>query len=357
MFNSFSLQMSQKVIYILHKNGAKGHYIALDYLLQKNSIILKHREFSVFSNLFKSITKFKIQLFKKQLKNISFFILILFSKNKKIVLGIAPFDSKLILVLKLLKKHKIYYHTSWTKWDKTFHPKLKNNSPKVYQYWQMFLEQNIEHIFAVTEKSKQEILDNYKVKESKISVVNHAISDIFFDIRPKKKRPNSFIYVGRLLSQKGILEILNYFKLNKNATLTIVGNGDKEETVLKYAETYKNITYLNSIYNKTKLIDVYNDHEYFILNSKKTKTWEELFGIVIIESLALGIIPIASSHSGPKEIISKNNGYLFNEGDLKNVLDKVISKNFDESMSKNNMREAEKYSLNNISKKWQPILH
>jgi len=349
--------MSKKVVYILHKNGAKGHYIALDYLLKQRGIVLKHREFSVFSKLFKSITKLNYKLFKKQLVNITFFISLIFNKNKKIVLGIAPFDYKISLVLSFLKTHKVYYHTSWTCWDKTFYPKHKKKSGKVFKHWQDFLEKKAEHIFTVTKKSKQELLINYKIPETKISVVNHANSNEFYLNHQYKKVPNSFIYVGRLLPQKGILEILEYFKINKNARITIVGKGKEKEEILKYVQNHKNITYLNPIYDKLKLINVYKTHEYLILNSKRTKTWEELFGMIIIESMALGVIPIASNHSGPKEIISDKEGYIFNEGDLHKTLDKVITFGFSSKMSLNNVELTKQYSLQNISNRWKPILY
>ena len=70
-------------IYILHKNGANSHYTALNHLLLNNDTTLEYREFSVFSNLFKSIFSLNGKLFKKQLINFGFIINLLCSKNKK----------------------------------------------------------------------------------------------------------------------------------------------------------------------------------------------------------------------------------------------------------------------------------
>lgn len=348
--------MTDKVIYILHKNGARGHYIALEYLLKNENAVLKHREFSVFSKLFKSITKGNFKQFKKQITNILFLVSLLFTKNKKIVLGIAPFDNKIAFLLYFLGNHKIYYHSSWTCWDKSFHPKRKKNSDRIFKIWRSFLEQKVLHFFVVTNKTKTQLLNNYKLSDDKISIVNHANSDDFYLNYNYSRKPNSFIYVGRLLPQKGILEMLDFFKTNNKATLTIVGDGKEKETVLKYAKTYNNIIFLEPIYDKIKLINVYKKHQFLILNSKKTKNWEELFGMIIIEAMSLGLIPIASNHSGPKEIISKNEGYIFNEGDLHNQLHTVIKLGFNKTMSVNNMKQAKQYSLQNISKKWEPIL-
>ena len=141
--------MSQKTVYVLHKNGAPNHYEALDHFLRSNGKSLMHREFSIVGSFYKSILKFNISLFKKQLVNLGFLISLFFSKNKKIVVGIAPFDKKLIRLLPILRRHTVYYHSSWTYWDGSFQPKSSNNSSRVMGAWREFLEEQATHIFAV----------------------------------------------------------------------------------------------------------------------------------------------------------------------------------------------------------------
>ncbi|WP_298898974.1 glycosyltransferase family 4 protein [uncultured Psychroserpens sp.] len=349
--------MPQQTVYILHKNGADSHYTGLQFLLQKEDINLEYREFSVLSKLFKSLTKFNFKLFRKQLANAAFMISLLFSKDKKIVLGIAPFDSKLGGLLNYLKKHQVYYHTSWTFWDKSFHPKTKKNSPKVFKTWKQFLEEKVSHIFAVTHQSKSQLLENYTLKDSKISVVYHAIDKAFTTkITPKRKR-QSFVYLGRLVPQKGIEEILDFFAKNEKCSLTVIGKGPQQNLVEDHASSYKNITYLKHTSNKTILAELLSTHEYVLLNSKRNKKWEELFGLIIIESMAQGLISIAPDHSGPKEIISEDIGYIFNEGNLKDTLDHVTSLNvFDKTMSEAAKKKSVFYLPENIAKHWQAIL-
>ncbi len=350
--------MNSKTLYVLHKNGANSHYIALEWLLQENNITIKYREFSVFSNLIKSIITLDINNFNKQIINIFFLIHLLFSKDKKIVLGIAPFDSKLSKLLFHLKKHKIYYHTSWTCWDKSFHPKTKKNSAKVFSTWENFIENIAIHIFSVTQESKSQILKNYTIPDSKISVVYHALNKDFLVKNKAIKNATSFIYYGRLVPQKGIREILNYFSKNPNGKLTIIGDGIEKEIVTKFAKKHKNITFKEYISNKKALINEISQHQYLILNSKKNKKWEELFGLVIIECMAQGVIPIATDHSGPKEIINKNIGYLCKEDDIHSIISKIIRINyFDETMSEKAKEEAKFYFTESIAKRWQAILY
>ena len=95
-----------------------------------------------------------------------------------------------------------------------------------------------------------------------------------------------------------------------------------------------------------------------VLNSKRTHKWEELFGIAIIEAMSQGVIPIATNHSGPKEIIKEDIGHLTEEGEITLAISKLIDKrNFDLSMSNNARLEAKKYFKESIAQRWQPILY
>lgn len=347
--------MNTNVVYILHKNGAESHYLGLAHLLHQENLQLKHREFSIAGKLFKSLIKGKPLLFKKQLINIGFFIQLLFTKNKKIVLGIAPFDHKLGRLLFILKKHQIYYHSSWTCWDKSFQPK-PTNKQKVYKNWRYFLEEKVLHVFAVSQQTKTSILENYQLSPSKISVVNHSLHEAFLKNYKQDKELNTFLYVGRLTPEKGIEEILDFFIKNSNLNLTLIGSGKLESKVKEVANKTKNISFYPKITDKGRLATQFNQHQFFLLNSKKTKKWEELFGMVLIEAMAQKSIPIASNHAGPKEIINNKTGYIFTEGDLEETITAAVKIGFSEVMATAAKESAKNYTLEIISKKWKPIL-
>lgn len=350
--------MKNQCIYILHKSGAHNHYTGLNYLLSQKNISLKHREFSVFGNFFKSIFRLDWLLFIKQCKNTIFILKLIFTKGEKVVLGIAPFDPKLLALLPVLKKHKLYYHTSWTCWDGSFHPKRKKNTARVMAAWRSFLEKDAEHIFSVTQKSKSALLKNYSISQNQISVVYHSLKPEFYaPNHGEQKRKLSFIYLGRLLPQKGIQELLDFFSKNEDASLTIVGSGKETEVVKNYAASHENITYQNYLSDKAEVAKLIAKHEYLVLNSKKTSKWEELFGLVIIESMAQGTIPIATNHSGPKEIIDENTGFLCEEGHITNIISQLIENyDFDVTMSENAIRASKFYHVKNIAKNWEAIL-
>lgn len=349
--------MNPNKVYILHKNGANSHYIGLDHLLKQHDSQLIYREFSVLGTFFKSLVKLDFKKVTKQIINAFFLVSLLMSKNKKVVLAIAPYDQKLGRLLSILKNHQIYYHTSWTYWDGTFHPKTKKNSPKVFATWKGFIENKCRHIFVVTQKSKNELIANYDIDTSKISVVNHSLNPQFLEDVSATRIRNSFIYLGRLLPQKGIDEMLDFFSKHPESNLTIIGQGKLENLVKEAAAKHSNINYKKHTNNIKELTQELSTNEFLLLNSKRTKKWEELFGLIIIEGMAQGLIPIAPTHSGPKEIITPEIGHLFEEGNLKSMLNEIISlENFDKKMSNAAKEKASMYRPEHIATKWKSIL-
>jgi len=346
-----------KKIYILHKNGANSHYLALEHLLKSNNQDLVFREFSVFSKLIKGLLKLDLKSIKKQWINLFFLIELIFTSNKKVVLGIAPFDKKIGILLKILNRHAVYYHTSWANWDGSFVPKSKKVTKELKEKWKVFIENKCSTIFTVTEIAKEQLCKYYEVDPSKIFVVNHSFDETKFKYKSNNETlPNSFIYVGRLRKEKGIEEILEWFSVNSKANLTIVGKGDLETKVKEYSEKYENISSLGYIKDRKKIVSVFNSNNYMILNSYKTNKWEELFGMVLVEGMACGLIPIASDHIGPKSIIDESFGYLYPEGEIKTILDMVISKKNDLKMKEEAQKASQNYSIEKIAKRWEAIL-
>lgn len=345
------------VIYVLHKNGANSHYQALEHLLEKENIQLNFREFSIISQILKSIFKLDVKTFIKQLVNCFFLFQLLITKNKKVILGIAPYDNKLGRLLFVLKNHQVFYHTSWANWDGTFVPKSKKVTPALKLTWSNFIEKKCDKIFTVTEHSKQQLLKYYAVKSSNIFVVKHSFDHTQFSFIPNSNTPqHSFIYVGRLIKQKGIEDLLTWFSDNPQANLTIIGSGELENTVSKFSASHPNISYEGYIKDKLTLTSLFNTHNFMILNSYKTNKWEELFGMVLIEGMACGLIPVASNHVGPKSIIHNDFGYLFEEGNVVQTLNTLASKPIDKEMKLIAVKNSAQYTIDNISSAWRPIL-
>ena len=348
--------MDKKIIYVLHEYGANSHYNALVALAKKNGYKVAFRRFTLVRQFKNSIKK--QYSWKDFFLDIYFFLCLPFMKGCKIVLGIAPFNSQLVWLIKILRKQEVYYHTSYTHWDGTImaHP---TKSKAVLSTWRFFTSKFVKHIFVVSEKTKDELVLNKFAHSIDISVVKHSFN-VPIEPNVSRRKTNTFIFVGRIVKEKGIEELLDYFSQNKNASLIIVGDGKLVNKVVEYARKYNNIKYLGYCNTLNKLIPLYHSASFVLMNSHRTKVWEELFGIALIEGMACGCIPIATDHPGPLEIITNGvNGFICKEGDIKSAIKKAIDMSDEQYklMSESAFCVGQSYYCYNMASKWSAILN
>ena len=339
-------------IFVLHEYGEPSHYIGLEKAAQEKQVKVEYYELSCIKGLIKALILKDREKIQKQFQNCLFLFSLLFSKNKKIVLGIAPYDYRLLFLQIFLSSHLIYYHTSWPYWDGRFYPKKRFVNTFVRRQWKRFLKK-VKRVASVTHHAKEELQQNVGIKTRKIDVVYHSYDEaVFFDLG--LQRDIDFLYVGRLVEEKGIRELLDIFT-QREEKLLIVGDGPLRPLVEKYEERYANIKYL-SYRSKEELAILYNRSKYFILNSKRTNSWEELFGMVLIESMACGCIPVSVDHVGPKEILQDGTyGFLYSEGSLKYILEKKVNERVvPSSLIK---KRAKFFNLENAKQRWQRIVN
>lgn len=352
------MSFSKKQIIVLHKSGANSHYKGLQMLADKEGYVVIYREFSVISRLIKSIIKLQGKLFVKQWKNLFTLVHLLLTKNNKVVLGIAPYDKTLLRLKKVVSRHQIYYHTSWPLWDGENYPKKKGATTRVKKVWREFLENEVKQIFTVTETAKQNIKAFYCLKHEP-QVVGHSYhkKDFYEDGSYKVTNERKFCYVGRLVKQKGILELLELFKLEQDAILLIMGDGPLKDQVEETAKNYQNIIYQSATNDKSIINKLFNESDYLLLNSKKTEKWQELFGMVIIEAMAAGCTPVATDHVGPKEIIThQENGYLFRENTFIDQLKDLLPKEPSCQIREKAMMRAQAFEVHQVANYWKSIL-
>lgn len=79
--------------------------------------------------------------------------------------------------------------------------------------------------------------------------------------------------------------------------------------------------------------------------------------MVIIEAMSQGTIPVASRHSGPAEIISRDTGFLFDEGKVSEILDVLLQKEIDSHLlSQNCISKSRQYQPQILAENWKAIL-
>lgn len=344
-----------KKIFVLHEYGAPSHYNALISLANQNNYKVAFYEFHLKRQL-KSALRGKGII--RCLRNCLFLSTIRFIKKSKIVIGIAPFNPLLPKLMNLLRKHEVYYHTSYTHWDGIISA-YPTDSQSLKRYWTIFTQDYVKHIFAVSNKTKEELIKYQYSKPEKISVVYHSYN---YPIKAEKEstKNNTFIYVGRLTYQKGIKELLQIFATKPEAQLILIGDGIDRNIAQQYAQDYANIQYIGPIKGLNNIIPYYKKSSFVILNSQRDSHWEELFGITLIEGMACGCVPITTDHPGPKEIITHNqNGLICAEGNITEGINKAISMSTAQylSMREKSINSGMKFTANNIAIRWNAIFN
>jgi glycosyltransferase involved in cell wall biosynthesis len=160
-------------------------------------------------------------------------------------------------------------------------------------------------IIAISEQTKNDIIEFFGVDEHKIQVVYQSCNNLFKtlategdknSIRKKYALPGEYLlYVGTIEERKNLLNILKAFKTgNINIPLVVVGRKTRYFTEIKHfieTERIKNIHFLNEI-SVEDLPAMYQMAELFIYPSVF-----EGFGIPILEAL-YSRVPVITSQGG-----------------------------------------------------------
>lgn len=348
--------MNNRVL-VIHEYGARNHYRALVDGLGLQVIWI---EFSPMKLIAKSLLKRDLSLFKKQFINI-FHLLTLyyFVRADRIILGIAPFDWRILLFVRLLRNKHVVYHSSWPYWDGERYPK-RFMSKLMIPVWRNCLRCCAGYACVTSQVRISLIKFIGEEKSCAAEVVAHAISDEHFlpSVPTQKGREFDFCYVGRIEVSKGILKILELAKELPEMSFLLIGD---VRTNLRLCD-YKNITYLPYVKNISELADYYRSSRYFICASLKTSKWEELFGLSLLESMAAGCIPLTTSCVGPRHVLQNFTYAKFfsEEGYVSGVLKVVSELERDplmmERLSNELVEMSRKYTSDEISKRWVHLL-
>ena len=169
-------------------------------------------------------------------------------------------------------------------------------------------------------------------------VIGNSYKQELFRIIPEVERTKDFVFLGRLVSDKGAeLAILAFHHFVTEASnhqghqLTIIGDGPERE---RLTELVSNLQLENSVFFRgvlcgDQLVECLNQHNYILVPS----LWEEPFGIVVLEGMACGCLPIVSDGGGLPEAVGQA-GIIVKRGSIDDLAGclKSITKNPDLEM-------------------------
>lgn len=182
-------------------------------------------------------------------------------------------------------------------------------------------------------------------------VIIHNIIDPCREFVNKKNESHqgfTYISVSNLIKRKRIDLLINAFKtvseINKNAYLTIVGDGPERNSLEKQAKRLgidKRILFTGRL-ERDAIASVLDKSDCFVLPSDL-----ETFGVVYVEAMMKGLPVIATRCGGPEEFVENNVGIIVNKNDLDALSNAMLD--IYKQYTSYDPNEIRKYAIDNFS--------
>jgi glycosyltransferase involved in cell wall biosynthesis len=155
-------------------------------------------------------------------------------------------------------------------------------------------------------------------------IIGNPYRDDLFTPDPSTPRDRDLVFLGRLVSDKGANLLLDALPLlaarGLRPTLTVIGSGPEESTLRRQASQLGGESQVDFAGQKTgpALVALLRRHRFIVIPS----AWREPFGLIALEGLACGCIPIGADGGGLAEAIGPC-GALFARGDVPALAEKI----------------------------------
>jgi len=187
--------------------------------------------------------------------------------------------------------------------------------------WQDYLK----HFFLrfATGISVSQAVANHVFTPS-VVIPNPYQKDIFYEM-PEIKREKNLVFLGRLVSDKGVGLLLNALAnlkiLGLTPKLTIIGQGQEESKLRQQVKVLNIANQVDFVGAKVEqeLVELLNAHQIMVVPS----LWQEPFGIVALEGIACGCVVVGSEGGGLKDAIGSC-GVTFPNGDVEALTNRLV---------------------------------
>ncbi|MEP6685896.1 MAG: glycosyltransferase family 4 protein, partial [Verrucomicrobiota bacterium] len=156
-----------------------------------------------------------------------------------------------------------------------------------------------------------------RLKVPAVVIGNPYRNNVFREL-PEIARNKALVFLGRLVSDKGLDLLLNALKLLQEKglkpALTIIGSGPEQDRLRRMTSDLGLDSQVSFAGQKsgTALAEILNQHRILVVPSR----WPEPFGVVALEGVACGCVVIGSEDGGLKDAIGPC-GVTFPNGDEK----------------------------------------
>lgn len=346
-----------KPVYVLHEYGAPRHFLPHEYLNRRGDIVLEHLPpLSTPRSLIRCLRTADFGCVPKYLADTAGLARLAGLHNETIILGVAPFNGWIGALQALKRRNRLILFTSWPHWalgTAVHHPR---SWPLAHAWWE-FLD-GLE-VVAVTDSVAQTV-QNYGAKTT---VIPHAYD-------PERFFPGTFhnegrlqaLFVGRMVKEKGVLEILDTAISRPNIDWKFAGEGPLSVTVEAAAKKHAHIQNLGFL-GGDDLSRAYQETHVLIQPSIRTPGWEELFGIAIIEAMACGATCITSDNVGPASIIVDGQTGLLLSSVTSQTIGHAVDGLANDRIKLKSLRLSayadaqKKYELGHVAEQWLRVIH
>jgi glycosyltransferase involved in cell wall biosynthesis len=193
-------------------------------------------------------------------------------------------------------------------------------------------------LIAVSDFTRRELVQYYKIKESKIRVIHNGVDINKFKPAADKRKvkeelgfnPNdiTILSVGRLYARKGLFTLIesmpSVVKKFKNAKFIISGKGQSDEMkkLIAHAELLgvKDNIFFTGYFPDKKLPKLYQAADVFAFS-----TFYEHHPFAVLEALSTGL-PVVTTNVGgiPETITDGKNGFMCEPFNSKDFSDRIL---------------------------------
>ncbi len=246
-------------------------------------------------------------------KDVVWFYNIYKQYKPSIIIGHFVGSNITTLVSKILSFNKaktfIYYHTLSKQINTDSNTKIIKNKINYYRkrfFYYFFCDK----LICPSNLAKIDLLNYFKINKG--VVVLNPMEDRFVDNLMNSNTNNIISYLGRLDSSKGVIDMIEAFKIykkkniNSKLILQIAGSGKYEKTIKMQVNNLEDIKFLGNL--DYKEVDNYIKNSSFIIIPSKIDN----LPTVGLEALMNSTPILLSSKTGLSEYLKDNeNCYLF----------------------------------------------
>jgi glycosyltransferase involved in cell wall biosynthesis len=286
-------------------------------------------------------------------------------RDEVVVLGMGPWDPRMLWYGRLARRNRVIYSASWPDW--TGGPVPRDFGPlngALARAWgRVFAEPGAE-IVAVTPGVAASLAARFP--HARITVIPHVAHRAFFAHRrgvvSPSDQPLRVAQVGELSAKKGVPRLPEILARvgDRPIEVSLIGDGPLAGEAAAMGREWP-IRTLGHVADRDRLAQLVAAHDVLLVPSQRTRGWEELFGMVIVEAQAAGVVPVASAHVGPRQLITDgHDGFLLDEDDVDGFAERLRRLDGDRTrlaaMRAAAVRAAEPYHPDAIAERWRAVL-